>query len=131
MIGLDTNVVIRFVMQDDAKQSPMATRIVDALTAEQPGYLTLVTIVEIVWVLSGSYDLERPQIAMALEGLLRAPEIVVEQAETVWQALRLFKGSKADFADCLIERSAAAAGCARTLTFDVSAAKHCGMVLAA
>ena len=131
MIGLDTNVVIRFVMQDDAKQSPMATRIVDALTAEQPGYLTLVTIVEIVWVLSGSYDLERPQIAMALEGLLRAPEIVVEQAETVWRALRLFKGSKADFADCLIERSAAAAGCARTLTFDVGAAKHCGMVLAA
>ena len=130
MIGLDTNVVIRFVMQDDAKQSPMATRIVDALTAEQPGYLTLVTIVEIVWALSGSYDLERPQIAMALEGLLRAPEIVVEQAETVWRALRLFKGSKADFADCLIERSAAAAGCARTMTFDVAAAKHCGMVLA-
>jgi len=101
-----------------------------ALTAEAPGYVTLVSVVEIAWVLSGAYDLDPSQIIAALEGLLRAPEMIVERAEIVWRALRTFGAAKADFADCLIERSAAAAGCARTLTFDVAAAKRCGMVLA-
>ena len=131
MTGLDTNVVIRFLMQDDSRQSAVANRVFEGLSANEPGFVALVSIVEIEWVLSGSYGLARPQIAAALEGLLRAPEIVVENAETVWRALRIFKGAKADFADCLIERSGAAAGCQRTLTFDVAAAKRCGMVLAA
>jgi len=130
MIGLDTNVVIRYLMQDDAKQSAVANRVFGALTAEAPGYVTLVSVVEIAWVLSGAYDLDPSQIIAALEGLLRAPEMIVERAEIVWRALRTFGAAKADFADCLIERSAAAAGCARTLTFDVAAAKRCGMVLA-
>ena len=66
---------------------------------------------------------------MALEGLLRTKEIVIEQAETVWKALRLFHRGNADFADCLIERSAAAAGCERTMTFDRGAVKGCRMRL--
>ena len=130
MTGLDTNILIRYLMQDDAKQSAVANRVVGALTAEQPGYLTLVSVVEIEWVLSGPYDLKPPQIIAALEGLLRAPEMIVERAETVWRALRIFASAKADFADCLIERCTAAAGCGRTLTFDVAAAKRCGMVSA-
>ena len=61
--------------------------------------------------------------------LLRAKELVIADADAVWKSLRLFKQSKADFADCLIERSAAAAGCDHTATFDRDVAKHCGMRL--
>ena len=63
------------------------------------------------------------------QALLRTKEIVVERAETVWKALRVFQSANADFADCLIERSASAAGCERTMTFDRGAVKGCGMTL--
>ena len=71
----------------------------------------------------------RPQVAQALDALLRAKEIVLERAEQVSQALRTFGASSADFADCLIERTAAAAGCEKTMTFDTGAAKLAGMAL--
>jgi predicted nucleic-acid-binding protein len=64
-----------------------------------------------------------------LETLLRTKEIIVAHADTIWKALRLFKEGKADFADCLIERSANEAGCSYTTTFDRDADKHCGMQL--
>ena len=128
MTGLDTNVLVRYIMQDDAKQSALATRLVESLSAESPGFVALVSVVELGWVLASAYDLDRAQLAEALEGLLRTQEIVVEQAETVWKALRVFRASNADFADCLIERAAAAAGCERTMTFDRAAARGCGMV---
>ena len=85
--------------------------------------------VELVWVLSASFGLQRGQISDALEALLRSKELRVERAETVWKALRMYRGSAADFADCLIERSAAAAGCERTMTFDRAAVKGCAMTL--
>ena len=129
MIGLDTNVLVRYIMQDDARQSPLATRLVESLTAELPGFVPLVSLVELAWVLSSAYALERAQLVQAFEALLRTQELVVDRAETVWQALRVFQSSSADFADCLIERSAAAAGCDRTMTFDLGAAPGCGMVL--
>ncbi len=129
MIGLDTNVLVRYIMQDDAKQAALATKLIDALTPQAPGFVPMVALVELVWVLSGSFDLQRAQIADAIEALLRSKEMIVERAETVWQALRLFRSGSADFADGLIERSAAAAGCERTLTFDRAAAKGCGMTL--
>ena len=129
MIGLDTNVLARYIMQDDARQSPLANRLVESLSAESPGFVPLVALVELNWVLSSAYGLDGEQIVQALEGLLRTKEIVVEKAETVWKALRVFQSSHADLADCLIERSAAAAGCGRTLTFDRGAVKACGMTL--
>ncbi|MBS1784215.1 MAG: type II toxin-antitoxin system VapC family toxin [Acidobacteria bacterium] len=129
MIGLDTNVLVRYVMQDDAKQSPQATRLVESLSADAPGYICHVTLIELVWVLSGCYGATRDEIATVLETLLRAKELVIADADIVWKALRLFKQSKADFADCLIECSATAAGCAHTATFDRDAAKHAGMRL--
>lgn len=131
MIGLDTNVLVRYIMQDDARQAPLATRLLESLSSESPGFVPLVSVVELGWVLSSAYELSRAQLADAFEGLLRTSEIVVERSETVWKALRLFQGSNADFADCLIERSAASAGCERTMTFDRGAAKSCGMALLA
>ena len=129
MIGLDTNVLVRYIMQDDAKQAPLANRLVESLSAESPGFVPLVALVELNWVLASAYGLDSEQIVQALEGLLRTREIVVEKAETVWKALRMFQRTQADLADCLIERSAAAAGCARTMTFDRGAVKGCGMAL--
>ena len=69
------------------------------------------------------------QLGQAFEALLRTKEISVERSDNVLKALRVFKATSADFADCLIERSAAAAGCDRTMTFDIGAAKVAGKVL--
>ncbi len=69
------------------------------------------------------------QVAQALDALLRSKEIILERAEQVSQALRTFGGGGADFADCLIERTSAAVGCEKTMTFDTGAAKFAGMML--
>ena len=131
MIGLDTNVLIRYIMQDDLKQSPLATRLIESRSVESRGFVPLVSVVELFWVMSSAYELDRGQLIAALEGLLRTKELVVERAEIVWKALRIFQTANVDFADCLIERSAAAAGCEKTMTFDRGAAKIAGMTLLA
>ena len=132
MIGLDTNVLVRYTMQDDAKQSPKAAKIIEALDGtEKSGYVTLVSIVELVWVLSASYELTRAQVAQALDSLIRAKQLRIESADQAIRALRVFKEGKSDFADCLIERSANSAGCEKTVTFDVNASRHAGMTLIA
>ena len=131
MIGLDTNVLVRYIMQDDLKQSPLATRLIESRSVESRGFVPLVSVVELFWVMSSAYELDRGQLIAALEGLLRTKELVVERAEIVWKALRIFQTANMDFADCLIERSAAAAGCEKTMTFDRGAAKSAGMTLLA
>lgn len=80
-----------------------------------------------MWVLSGCYSSTKGEICEVLETLLRTKEILVAHADTVWKALRMFKDGKADFADCLIERSANEAGCSYTTTFDRDAAMYSGM----
>lgn len=129
MIGLDTNVLVRYVAQDDPKQSAKATRLIESLTADAPGYVSIVAVVELVWVLAGCYASTKDEISEVLETLLRTKEIIVAHADTVWKALRLFKEGNADFADCLIERFGDEAGCGYTTTFDRDAAKNCGMKL--
>ncbi|MEO7641253.1 MAG: type II toxin-antitoxin system VapC family toxin [Ramlibacter sp.] len=129
MIGLDTNVLVRYIMQDDARQAAMATRLMEALTAEEPGFISLVSIVELVWVLGSAYGLKREQVAQSLEGLLRAKEVVVDRAELVSNATRLYKSAAVDFADCLIHMTAQSAGCEKTMTFDKTAAQSAGMTL--
>ena len=129
MIGLDTNVLVRYIMQDDAKQSSKASALIESLDADHPGFISLVTVVELYWVLTTCYDLTGSQVKEALESLLRAKQIVVDRADQVLRALRVFDAGKADFADCLIERTASSAGCSETMTFDARAAKHAGMTL--
>lgn len=127
MIGLDTNVLVRYVSQDDPVQSQKATDLIESLTAGEPGFIVMVSVVELVWVLQSCYQATKSEIVDVLETLLRTKELVVERAEVVWQALRRFSDSKADFADCLIERCAHAAECEYTVTFDSKAAKTAGM----
>ena len=127
MIGLDTNVLVRYVAQDDEKQSAIASEFIEALTPAAPGFVALVSIVELVWVLQSSYKASKEEVITVLETLLRTRELNLENAEIIWQAIRRFSESNADFADCLIERSAHTAGCDHTVTFDSKAARTAGM----
>jgi predicted nucleic-acid-binding protein len=127
MTGLDTNVLVRYVVQDDLAQSATATRLIENFTAAAPGFVSMIVVVEMVWVLQSSYKAERREIARVLEALLRSRELVVEHAELVWQALRVFTQSGGDFADCLIQRCGRAAGCDETITFDQRASRTAGM----
>ncbi|MFL9989023.1 PIN domain-containing protein [Paraburkholderia sediminicola] len=130
MIGLDTNVLVRYFAQDDAAQSKKATALMESFSAERPGYVSQIALVEVVWVLGRSYGVERDQMKDIIESMLGTKELVIEGADTVRKALRVFAASdKADFADCLIERSGHVAQCEYTATFDVTASKVVGMVL--
>ena len=127
MIGLDTNVLVRYVMQDDPRQSLRATRLIESLSPDEPGFVPVVALVELVWVLSGSYGLDRTQVATVLDTMLRSKELVLDRAELVTQALNRYSAAGADFADALIERIAAAAGCSATMSFDAGALKVAAM----
>lgn len=129
MIGLDTNVLVRYIMQDDPKQSAKASKLIESLDGNNQGYITMVPVVELYWVLTSSYELSGQQVGQALEAILRTKQFLVERADQVMRALRVFGEGRADFADCLIERSAAGAGCNQTMTFDVGASKFAGMTL--
>jgi predicted nucleic-acid-binding protein len=129
VIGLDTNVLVRYVLQDDPRQSLRASRLIDSLSADEPGFVPVVALVELAWVLGAGYKLPRAQLAAVLETLLRSKELVIDRADLVMQALARFSAGSADFADALIERMAAAAGCTETMTFDQGAAKATGMTL--
>lgn len=131
MIGLDTNVLVRFFAQDDPNQSSKADEVMRSLTAESPGFVGLATLLELVWVLGSKNRFDPIKLARAIDQLLLQEEIVVEKAETVEAALRLYRNGRAEFADCLISASAQAAGCSRTVTFDRKAARDAGMQLLA
>ncbi|SDX80940.1 Predicted nucleic-acid-binding protein, contains PIN domain [Collimonas sp. OK242] len=129
MIGLDTNVLVRYVAQDDPKQSPKATALIESLSDTDPGFISLVAVVELVWVMQGCYQATKDEVVAILEKLLRVRTFKVENAEIVLRALHVYARSNADFADCLIERSADAANCMHTMTFDSKSAKNAGMRL--
>ena len=129
MIGLDTNVLVRYIMQDDAKQARRAAALIESLTPERPGFISVVALVELVWVLESVYTLTRAQIAQALQTLLSIEVWTIERAIAVSSALRGYANGQVDFADRVIERVGASSGCECTMTFDRDAAKAGGMVL--
>lgn len=124
MIGLDTNVVVRYLAQDDPRQSAAATRLFEkTLSPENPGFVSVVTVCEIAWVLADCYRADRERIHAVIEGLLGSKQIQVQSGEVVWKALRAWQGSAADFSDALIGELALAEGADRTMTFDKAAGK--------
>lgn len=131
MIGVDTNVLVRYIAQDDAAQSARATRLLEQECGPAtPGFIGLVVLLELVWVSESCYGASRTEIAAIVRRILSIRQLLVQDAELVWKALRLFESSKADFADCLVQCTAAAAGCTTVMTFDKTAAKA-GMTLLA
>lgn len=129
MTGIDTNVLVRYLVQDDSEQSRRATLYIDKECSEySPGFIGLVVLVETVWVSESLYDADRRRVSDIVRSILTARQLVVEQAETVWKALQLFEAGKAGFSDCLVASSAGSAGCTGVVTFDKRAAKA-GMTL--
>jgi len=129
MIALDTNVLVRFFMQDDAQQLARVRAVMNPLSVADPAWVGLAAIQELVWVLTSIYRANRADISLVLDRLLTMNEIVVEQTDVIRHAARLFGETKVGFSDCLISASAYAAGCTQTLTFDEQAAKKAGMTL--
>lgn len=124
MIGLDTNVVVRYLAQDDARQSAVATRFIEtSLSPQTPGFIAAVTLCEIAWVLADAYGADRERIREVIEKLLTTKQLVVEDADLVWKAMRTWEGASAGFSDALIGEIALARGSDRVVTFDKSAAK--------
>jgi predicted nucleic-acid-binding protein len=128
MIGLDTNVLVRYVAQDDATQAARANELIDQLTESQPGYVTVIVLAELYWVLRRAYSADRESATSVLQGLLESKEILVEQADAVRRAVRRAREG-GDFADALITELGIDAGCEHTVTFDHRAAKTAGMRL--
>jgi predicted nucleic-acid-binding protein len=118
MIGLDTNIVVRYLTHDDPAQTAKAIELFASFSEDAPGFLSLIVLVESVWVLERSYGFKKDEIAHTVETFLRGREVVVERAELVSQALRSFSSTGVDFSDCLIERCGHAAECKYTATFD-------------
>ena len=129
MIGLDTNILVRYLAQDDPVESLLADKLIDSLSSEEPGFISTAVAVELVRVMQRFYSRTKQQTIAFLEGFLRSEELVIENANVVWQAVHAYSRASADFADCLIERSAHDAHCTHTVTFDRKAAKTAGMVL--
>ncbi len=129
MTGLDTNILVRYLTQDDPAQCIRVDFAMASLSAAEPGFVSSAAWLELVWVLGRTYRNTKAEILMVLEQLLSQKEIVVEQAETVRRAIQMYRRNRVSFADCLISASAASAGCSKTLTFDEDAAKSRGMTL--
>lgn len=129
MIGLDTNVIVRYLTKDDPAQTTAAVRIVRSLTESEPGFVSLVVIAELVWVLETSYRFTKQEVIEVLETLTSSKELILESPEAVSQAIRLFRAGRADFSDYLIERTGRIAGCVYTITFDRNAARSANMRL--
>jgi len=124
MIGLDTNILVRYLAQDDPVQSAQATQIIEKqLHRQAPGFISLVTVVETVWVLGSVYRQSDIEIAKAIEGILAADTLTVQNEQEVFQAMIALKTGESSFDDALIGALGLWAGCSSTLTFDRKASR--------
>jgi len=130
MIGIDTNVLLRLLVRDDDAQLRAAERFIAThCSPDDPGFVSLVVIVETAWVLKRLYLYDRSQIATALKALLDVAELEIESAADVRTAVADFATSAAGLVDCLVARTNVATGCEYTVTFDRKAAKLRGFEL--
>jgi predicted nucleic-acid-binding protein len=129
MIGLDTNVLVRYLAQDEPDQAARATCVLEQEVSEaQPGFIGLVVLIETVWVLQRLYRATTDEIIATVSEMLGSPVLVVERRDVVARALVTAKQSDAGFAGAVIAASALDAGCSRTVTFDRGAVRV-GMTL--
>jgi predicted nucleic-acid-binding protein len=124
VIALDTNVLARYVVGDEPRQTAAARRLIESsCTNEAPGVVSLVVLCELVWVLVQGYGYRRDQVALVLRRLLSAQDLAVERSDLAWQALNLYEEGPADFSDYVIGLSGRSEGAESTCTFDRRAAK--------
>lgn len=124
MLGLDTNVLVRFLVRDDEAQFEKANRLIRReVNAKEDLLVSLMVLLETEWVLRSRYGLAKAEIIVAISGLLEATQVRFEDEAAVEEALHVWKDSAADFADCLIGSHNRRLGCRATATFDAKAMK--------
>jgi len=129
MIGLDTNVIIRYLTQDDPRQAKKASSLIEnKLNVKEPGFITLIVLVELVWVLESCYSQGKEEILNVLQGLLTTRQLVVEKADIAYLAMKHYTSATADFSDALIMVISEREGCSKVMTFDKNA-RSVGMEL--
>jgi predicted nucleic-acid-binding protein len=125
MIGLDTNLLLRYLAQDDPTQSPRTTEIIERrLTEQEPGFISLVSVLEVVWVLKSLFKRSQQEIANDIEMLLAADTLEVQNEQEVYYAVVSLRNGTGTFEDALIGALGIWRGCSATLTFDEDAAKR-------
>ena len=131
MIGLDTNVLVRYVTQDDPAQSRIVAKTLDTrITLEHPGFISIATAIELVWVLQTNYGASRADISTTLDEFLSDARFILQHEGALWRALEEFgRNTSTDFADVLVCALGQEKGCTSTLTFDKKAARIEGMEL--
>lgn len=130
MAALDTNVLVRYLIQDDARQGFQARELVNgALTRGESLFIPITVLLELEWVLRANFEFAKDQIILVISSLLAARELVFESETSVEVALELFRQNKADFADCMHIALAHAAGESPLWTFDKAASKVNGAQL--
>lgn len=129
MIGIDTNVLLRYITRDEPKQTRKVLALFETFTESHPGYVSAITLAELCWVLRTVYKASRAQIEQIVERLLASRELQLEHASVVKCAVDAYRQGKADFPDYLILLCNLVAGCTHTVTFDRTAAKAAGMKL--
>jgi predicted nucleic-acid-binding protein len=130
VIGVDTNVLVRYLVQDDPAQSEAAAQLLDARTSDDPAFISLVTLCEVAWVLRGAYRYSGQQVVQAVRAMLASPELTVEQEGVARRAV-VMAAAGADFPDAVVYQCARQAGCTTVMTFDRVAARRAGMTLLA
>ena len=119
MIAVDTNVLVRFLVEDDPRQSRRAAALIErAVRNEEEIFLSEIVLCETVWVLGSAYGFSRDQVVETLTGLLRARNLAFESKDRLFRAVEAYARGRGDFADYLIREHARSAGRAEVLTFD-------------
>lgn len=119
MIAVDTNVLVRFLIEDDARQSAAAAALVErAVQSNDALYVSGIVLCETVWVLTGSYRVPRLDVVKTLQDLLRAKHLTFDNPDRLARAVDSFATGRGDFADYVIREDALAAGCSSIATFD-------------
>lgn len=129
MIGLDTNVLVRFLVQDDQSQFERAYNLIRRESNREGVFVSLLVLLETEWVLRGRYGLTKDEIATTFGGLLASMELHIEDEPTVEEALFVWKDSVAEFADCLIGARYRTLGCKATASFDARATRLQGFIV--
>lgn len=130
MIGIDTNILVRYLAQDDPNQAEIATKFIEVTcTKDNLGFINHITLCEMCWVLKRLYKAPKEQLAEIIELLLRTVQLFVQEPQVVWMALEEFKTDNADFPDCLIAQINIVNYCSSTVTFDVKASNAAGFDL--
>jgi len=131
MLGIDSNVLVRFLVRDDESQYEKARRLIRReVAAGRRVFMSQLVLLETEWVLRSRYGMQKVQITGAISGLLDATDIQFENEPAIEEGLFTWKNSTADFADCLIAAQNKRLGCSATATFDAKAAKLPGFIAA-